>query len=224
MNFFYISTFFNYIFYIGLFIDGIIDYLYDLIIITSYNYIDSFEKKSNLSKSIEIDNFAEFVKQTDEPVKQSDEHVKQSDEHVKQTSNLNLEKIIISSDVENLKKYIESNNQINYLPMYNLILQNKKFNLTNIVVKYHYPIDSNILNICISLGDINQIDNLLNNGCYWTIYSFSYGLISSNPKVLEFIRKKGCFWGITLDEHLVIAKSNCEIVNWLKNNNCPWIL
>lgn len=103
------------------------------------------------------------------------------------------------------------------------ICTNEKYSLVKILIRYYYPIDNNILNISLMSGNISQVQILLDLGCNWTIYSFSFGTQSNNLDFIKWIRTQGCFWGIVHKDHRENIRQNKIITKWLSNNKCPWI-
>ena len=104
------------------------------------------------------------------------------------------------------------------------VLSEEKYDFVQFIISNHYPIDDNILNLCIKSRNKEQIKKLLDLGCKWTIYSFSYGALTLDITLLKWLKDNGCFWGILHPDHLTIIKSNNNIITWLKENKCNWIL
>lgn len=135
-----------------------------------------------------------------------------------------------------VKQIISNNNLDIFMSYYNLglckidnaiieqILSKEKYDFVQFIINHYYPIDDNILNLCIKSRNKEQIKKLLDLGCKWTIYSFSYGASTLDITLLKWLKDNGCFWGILHPDHLTIIKSNNNIITWLKENKCNWIL
>ena len=52
--------------------------------------------------------------------------------------------------------------------------------------------------------------------------SFSFAISSLDINLLEYIKSKGCYWGILHEKHINIVKSHNNISQWLKSNGCQW--
>ena len=117
-----------------------------------------------------------------------------------------LNYIIDNNDFDKFKYYCDNYSyKLNEYLIQKIFIE-EKYIFLNLIINKYYPIDDNVLNLCIKFCFKKQINKLLDFGYKWTIYSLSYGNIYGSIDLLDFLIEKGCFWGLICPEHNKIVK------------------
>ena len=134
----------------------------------------------------------------------------------KNNNEIDISNIIINNDVITFAEIINNKIKIDR-KLIILLLQNKQFEMLEVVNSNYSNINESILNISISLKDIEIINNLLIYGHKWNVYSFSHAINTINIDIIKYVRSKGCFMGIINEHHDKIIKSNSEIKYFIQS-------
>lgn len=130
---------------------------------------------------------------------------------------------MMNQDIKLLESLYNQNNPIHkYFYLFAII--NKLPNVINWLKEKDCIIPNESINLAVMLGDKNLVLWLLTNKCNWNIYTFSYSLESKSIEFINWLKNKNCFWGCLHSIHEYIIEDNPIIKEWLKKNNCPWVL
>jgi hypothetical protein len=132
-------------------------------------------------------------------------------------------KPMMNHDIEKIETLYNQSNPI-HKSFYLFVIINKLTGVINWLKEKDCLIPNETVNLAVMLGDKDLVLWLINNGCMWDIYTFSYSLENKSIEFMEWLKNKGCFWGCLSSTHEHIIISNSNIKDWLKKNNCTWAL
>ncbi len=207
-------------------VDKIIEYLYENIFvnktkftkidIVSDNNSENFESKQNGNLSVDIES-SRLI--------ESNNSIKLTETKQEQIDKTLIQKLLLESvkshDLSTFNKLVDSGAELEEKIIIQAI-SSKSYQIIDFINSFNNSFDFNCLNLALSLNNIPMINYLLERGCKWTIYSFSFGISSLDINLLEYIKSKGCYWGILHEKHINIVKSHNNISQWLKLNGCQW--